>query len=468
MSRAVLPLFLAACVSNSPKSGSSTSETGDDTGTAVAAPQTAEQLATYYATYGGAEAFPAHHAWAVETLLYAEDELAAGELASARARLDALFAELPLSTEGWLEGYGTAGTNVGYPVAYAGLRMLDQILRLEPVEVRGSIQLTAVVAPCARVSRPTLPDLAPEVVELDIDPRILADDARVLEQSTALLRRWVQALSGLEVTLVVHPLAECTEVSYTDDGSVIVSYPDASAMLAAADADVGASTQLWWVIAPSGVPGDGSGYGRHFITGGMSRDTIGRPLFLSDDAWFLRKPEHLGAGDYTDVERRVYQPQWFQHELMHHLFALWPALGLEETSHQWFDRGTWPSDFVGVYEPDYYIEALDKRILDAEPSITEALQIAPPADLGDLELALLAGRYLRLPVENDWHTVEVSVSDTDITWTNAAGVSWALEVRDGRLYSAPDSPYGEQEVGVELSGEQVAALWFNGEPSTRQ
>ena len=50
MSRAALLLFLAACTASVPKSGAPTSETGDDTGTAGAAPQTAEQLATYYAT----------------------------------------------------------------------------------------------------------------------------------------------------------------------------------------------------------------------------------------------------------------------------------------------------------------------------------------------------------------------------------------------------------------------------------
>jgi hypothetical protein len=43
-------------------------------------------------------------------------------------------------------------------------------------------------------------------------------------------------------------------------------------------------------------------------------------------------------------------------------------------------------------------------------------------------------------------------------------VSWTLVVRDDSLYSAPDSPYGEQRMDVELdAGGDVAGLWFGGE-----
>ena len=86
--------------------------------------------------------------------------------------------------------------------------------------------MTAVVAPCATVTRPTLPDLEPETVELDIAPEILANDARVLELSTQLFRRWVEAITGgLKVDLRVFEMTECTTVDYTDDGAIILSYP---------------------------------------------------------------------------------------------------------------------------------------------------------------------------------------------------------------------------------------------------
>jgi hypothetical protein len=48
-------------------------------------------------------------------------------------------------------------------------------------------------------------------------------------------------------------------------------------------------------------------------------------------------------------------------------------------------------------------------------------------------------------------------------WTNRAGVSWSLEVRDGALFSGPDCRYGALPIDVELSaGGEVAALWFGG------
>lgn len=218
--------------------------------------------------------------------------------------------------------------------------MLDVTASEPDATESGTLTMTAVVAPCASVRRPTK-DGGSETVDLDIDPDILADDARVLHQSTALFRRWVQTITaGLQVELEVVELSECTTVDYTDDGSTIVSYPDATGMVDQVDGDIADRTDFWWVVAPSGVPGDGSGYDRHFITGGMGVYGAALPLFLSDDAWFLRKPEHLGQGAYSDVERRVYQPQWFQHEFMHHVYRTWPEYELEVVPHQWFDRDT--------------------------------------------------------------------------------------------------------------------------------
>ncbi len=433
----------------------------------VPAPTTDADLALFYDTYGGRDAFPDHQVDALEALLYAQDALAAGDRDAARARIDAVFEVMPLSEAVWRDEVGYAGANIGDPVAYYGLRMLDQILRRGAQPVTGSLTMTAVVAPCAQVSRPTLPDLTPETVDLDIAPSILAEDAHTLRTSTALFRSWVEAITGgLTVELVVHELSDCTTVTYTDDGSVIVSYPDAAGMVDAVPDDIADSTDFWWVVAPSGVPGDGSGYDRHFITGGMGGYGAGLPLFLSDDAWFTRKPEHLGEGAYTTVELRAYQPQWFQHEFMHHLFRTWPEYGLEDSDHQWFDRTTWPDDFEGTYEPDYYIEAIDKRLLDASPSLAEGLSAPDWAGPESLSADALVGDYERLPVQNGWH--EVTVADDDgLRWTNADGVSWSLAIIDGALWAGDDCPYGASELAVELEGDDVAALWFGGEAYVR-
>lgn len=428
------------------------------------APETAAQLEAFYGSHGGRDALPAGTTSAVEALLYGQDDIAAGDFEAARARLDAIFATRPASAASWRDDVGVHGINVGDPIAYYGLRMLDHIVRTGPLPTTATLRMTAVVAPCAEVSRPTLPDLEPETVDLSIHPDILADDARVLHQSTDLFRRWVTAITrGSDVELVVHELSTCTRVTYTDDGEVVVSYPDATAMVDAVPDEIAAGTDLWWVVAPSGVPGDGSGYGRHFITGGMGGYGIGAPLFLSDDAWFLRKPEHLGAGPYSDVERRAYQPQWFQHEFMHHLFRTWPEFELEVTGHQWFDRSTWPQDFEGIYEADYYAEAIDKRFAAASPTLADGLDVPEPPDLANVGLAAIAGSYLHEPNQNPWHEVTVTVEGDSATWSNAAGVSWSLSLRDGALFAGPDCPYGESEIFVEGDGNGgVAALWFLG------
>lgn len=430
--------------------------------------RTHAQLQVFYETYGGRAAFPAHAVAMVEGLLFAQDEIDGGDLASARARIDALLAAYPLDHPRWTDTSGLEGINIGWPIAYYGVRMLDLVASEPAATESGTLTMTVVVAPCATVRRPTLGG-GSETVELDVHPDILADDAQILHDATALIRRWLTTITrGLQVELVVHALPSCTTtVDYTDDGNLVVSYPDAADMIRRVPDDVAAGTDLWWVVAPSGVPGDGSGFDRHFITGGMGVYGAGLPLFLSDDAWFVRKPEHLGEGAYTDVERRVYQPQWFQHELMHHLFGAWPDLALEPTPHSWFDRQTWPDDFEGQYEPDYYTEAITKRLLAATPSLAEGLTAPEPVRISDP--AILAGRYQRRPVENGWHDVTVSFDKDALLWTNAAEVSWSMSVVDGRLFTGPDCPYGETEVLVRLDGdEQPEALVFNGESYIRQ
>ncbi|MEM6926054.1 MAG: hypothetical protein AAF602_03930 [Myxococcota bacterium] len=429
-------------------------------------PPTAEQLEAFYAPHGGRDAFPDVYVDLVETLLYAEDDITAGDLGGARARIDVQLAKTPWDAAAWTQDVTLHGLNVGSPVAYYGLRMLDVVASEPLATVQGTLQLTAVVATCADVRRPTLEGGA-ETVRLEVDPGILADDHAMLQQVTAVFRRWVQTITGgLEVQLAVHALSACATVDFTDDGSIVRSYPDADDMIDRVPRAIADATDFWWVIAPSGVPGDGSGFERHFITGGMGVYGAARPLFLSDDAWFTRKPEHLGTGPYSDVERRVYQPQWFQHEFMHHLFRTWPELQLEVTSHQWFDRATWPDDFEGRFEPDYYAEAIAKRFGDVTPPLAEGLPAPEPVVIDDVDV--LVGDYARLPVENGYHEVTVTTAG-GLRWTNAASVSWSLEVRDGRLFAGPDCPYGEQAVPVTLGEDgRASALFFNGEDYVRR
>ena len=280
----------------------------------MAMPKSTNQLTAFFAANGGKSGFTDNQVKALETVLFALDEIEAGQLVAARTRVDAMLAAYPLSTGGWYNGLGYRGLNLGSPIGYYAVRMLDQILTLGNPSRTGNLRMTAVVAASAAVTRPTLPDFAPETVQLGIAPEILADDARRLHLVTRLFRRWVQAISGgLHVELVVHVMNQNATVNFTREGGITVSYPDAEAMVNSVPASIANTTDIWWVVAPSGVPGDGSGYNTHFITGGMGSHSSGAPLILSDDAWFTRKPEHLGSGLYSEVELRMYQPQWLQH-----------------------------------------------------------------------------------------------------------------------------------------------------------
>lgn len=319
------------------------------------------------------ENFPESYIRSVETMIRAQDDVILGDYSAARARIDTIFATQPLSAEIWTDGQLTNGLNTGHPVGYYGIRMLDDITKVGDIETSNTIQLTAVIAMCANVERLTWPDFTTEKVDLMIDEAILSDGYKVLYESTDLFRRWIKAITqGTELNLVVHESNQCTRVNAHRENNLVISYPNYEQMLSSVPNDIAAQTDMWWVIAPSGVPGDGSGFNLDFITGGMGLIEE-RPIFLSDDAWFTRKPAHLGSGKYLEIERRSYLPQWFQHEFMHHLFQAWPEFGLEKLDHQWFNRAMWPNDFNGKFEPDYYAESIEKRFLTASPSLSKGL-----------------------------------------------------------------------------------------------
>ena len=215
------------------------------------------------------------------------------------------------------------------------------------------------------------------------------------------------------------------------------------------------------------MPGDGQGFDRHFITGALDNfSDEDLPVFISDDKWFTRKIEHLGKGPYHIIENRLYHPQWFQHEFMHHLYNKWPEFGLEDSLHQWFDRKKWPEDFEGMWEPDYYTESITKRFLTAKPSLAVGLGVRSVklASLGNISLDDVFGQYTRWPILNDWHIVTISkLNDSDLLWTNAAGVQWPLLKQNGMLLSDPNSAYGEHELLFKVVNGGVKGISFDGE-----
>ena len=430
-----------------------------------------DDLISFYEKYRSQTNFDPNQTLALEALILGQKDVEAGNLQKAKNRIDNVFSELPLSDNNWWSISNNSHCtncpiNIGGPTGYYGLRMLNQIISLGDPKGKGTLNMTAVVASCAIVTRPTLPDLKPETVNLNVAPEILENDGRALRISTDLFRNWIRAITGgLEVNLTIYTLEDCsTTVDFRDNGSIIFTHPDTYSMVSKVPENIADNTDLWWVVAPSGVPGDGSGYNRHFISGGMG-GYEGLPLILSADKWFTRKPEHMGdGGAYHEVELKAYMPQFFQHEFMHYLFSKWNEFGLEQTLHSWFDRSTWPADFEGKWEPDYYAEALKKRLLNADLPLDEGLKAPKKINFIDNEPSILVGEYNRLPIENDWHKVRVILENGSLRWINEADVSWSLEIINGELWAGDDCPYGTSKIPViSGSGSNVKSLIFNGE-----
>jgi hypothetical protein len=440
-------------------------------------------LAEWLEAYGGADVLGQQTVDAVTAYLSAEDALRADDVAEAERILDALWAQYPVTDASWGgTGWSIAGEHVGYPAAYYGLRMLTEVVAQggAPNDGAEPIQLTLVLVGCSEGIQPrTLNELAAgtgEAVELSLNADLVASSGPWVDQATWSFTKYIQAITdgALPLQVEVVELPElCLPIAVTDDGLRVAGPTDVSAVWDALPDDVVQDSNWFWVLHPSAVPTTPDFEGMEFITGGMGVHPTGAPLFLSDDLWLVRKPPHMGVGPWYEIERRVYMPQWLQHEFMHHLFRVYPEYGLEVTSHQWFDRGTWPADFEGVYEPDYYAEAVSKRLRDADPPL-ESLRygVVPDGHFADLDPTTLLGNYQRLPVENEWHEGTIAEGEDGWTWTNAAGVSWGLTPRlqEGLLRTGADCPYDDDfrleatrdpSTGAFLGG--VSGFRFSGE-----
>jgi len=427
-------------------------------------PTTRLALQEFYNSKGGKGKFPQHYRNGLEALLYGQEDVQTGNFNKARKRVENIFAKQPLYSDTWVQSHTMFGLNVGSPIAYYGLRMLDFVTRVGDIPTIGTLQMTVVVAPCASVTRVTLPNYKMETVQLKTSKGILKHDSNILHQSTDLFRRWVKAITGgLEVKLVVYKMKQCTTVTSTDQASkkIVLAYPDSTQMIRSVPDDIYGNTNFWMVIAPSSVPGDGSAYDRYFITGGMGIYGNNQPLFIADDKHFTRKISHIYNGPYSAVENRAYQPQWFQHEFMHHLYGKWSNFELEKTGHMWFDRSTWPSDFEGKWEPDYYSESIDKRLLNASPSLADGLSAYEriPSKIGNRELNIVKGLYAENQITNGWHIVYLYPSSQDenniLMWSNAAGVTWRFNRESDSLFSENSSPYGRNELKFIFAQEAV-------------
>jgi len=362
------------------------------------------------------------------------------------------------------------GINIGSPPCYYGLRMLTDTSewRVQSGVVGDAapreVQLTVLLVGQSHGVEPR------DVAELQagtgvpvthqLDGRLLEDGSRVVHESLELFEQYVLAMTegqlGVRTEVVHLPGVDLAVHAYQNGNFRFAGLEQPADVWAALSDELLAQTDWWWLIYPSHVPEQYPDFlNAEFITGGMGVGEDSRsPLFLIDDRWLVRKPPHIGSGDYSAVERRAYLPQWLQHEFFHHLFRTYPEFGLENTPHSWFNLATWPADFEGRYEADYFHEALYRRLRTATPPLHVGLRYATAdAPWDQLVLADVLGSYHHDPVQNDWHvgTITQFAGDT-LVWTNDAGVSWLLqaELEDGELLTGPDCPYYDPPDGTKF------------------
>lgn len=412
---------------------------------------------------------------ALGTFLEAQDAYRACDFDACARTLDALWRRAPPGAEAWAAlPSQPGGANFGTPTCYYALRMLGECVAwrrqqaaqagrtsTERVRARPIVLCVVLAGHSSGVSPRTNGELEANggvALAHDLDPALLANDGALVHESLELLREYALAITGgrLSIDVRIVALPELRLNVETRAGSVRTCglAPEAlDVVWAKLDASTRSTSDWWWLLYPSHVPETCPDFATtEFVTGGMASAPNGGPCFVIDDRWLVRKPPHLGRGPYSDGERRAYLPQWLQHELFHHLFHEYAELGLERESHQWFRRATWPDDFEGRFEADYYAQALEKRLRTprARPRLDLVLRYAaPPAEvLRKLTPAAFEGEYERRPIENDWHRVTLKRTGTnELQWKNAAQARWRVEwdAQRGVLAIGADSPYFDRE-----------------------
>lgn len=411
---------------------------------------------------------------ALDTLLIVEDAYWDNRPAEAQAALTKFWKQYPPSSPAWNQSASpTPRVFLGSPACYYALRMWTDVVewkiaskdqpRVTPTPLQWTIVLVGLGDGVEPRDKIQLERGEGREVERKLDKRLLKDKHSIIKQSTRLFREYVRAMSGGKVEVKLQILSRpalrvplATPQAGPGQRRFAGLAPQAIGRIWREVPDkVRDKTDWWWILYPSHVPETRPDFRRaEFLTGGMGTGPDGAsPCFIIDDRWLLRKPPHLGIGDWHEEERLAYLPQWLQHEFFHYLFRIYPDFELEKRDHQWFDLAAWPKDFVGHFEADYYHQALHKRLIPATPPLHIKMRhAAPPAKLfRNLKTDDLIGYYKHSPVLNNWHVGTISRSGSVekgkdvLVWRNSEGRKWLLrdDLKRGYLRTGEDNPYYE-------------------------
>jgi hypothetical protein len=434
--------------------------------------------------WGDPASFSLLYRQAIDAFFMAEQAYRHADYTLALQILDDFWATHPTGTREWESAVPyaqilgrTKGINFGTPGCYNALRMLTDCVRWRIRAAAAApatahiIRLTVLLVGNSSGTEPhsmkEVQEHAGSKVRHKLDASLLSDGGEIINQALFLFAEYISAITEgrlrVEVKRVLLPdldvPVEAGERRFSIaslDRSLLYAdlAPTAVASIwKSVPTNVRAVTDWWWIIYPSHVPQSCVECEQsEFITGGMVEGPDGSPAFLIDDLWLIRNPPHLGSGRFTEAERRAWLPQWLQHEFFHHLYRTYPEFRLESTSHQWFDRTTWPPDFDGRLEADYYAESVHRRLQSAKLPMHVALRYASPpqALLSKITSDMVRGKYRSEPLLNDWlqGTIEWDMapgkSPTEtLRWLNSAGVSWHLtpDLKNGQLQTGVDNPY---------------------------
>ena len=303
------------------------------------------------------------------------------DYATAQKLLRALWSEVPPGDPAWKKLQRESAlllsvADFGNPPAYSALRMLTDCVewRLKndgPAAPETTLQLAIVLVGRSAGPEPATPaEFARREGRLTTNTLDTALDGARGEQlfndAYWLFDEYILAMTGgrTRVKRVFVRLPEFTLPVGLHQRGIEITHQAGEQVWAAVPENIRRATDWWHLVYPSHVPKGAAFANEAFVTGGMRRGPApGRSMcFVSEDLKFLRTANQNGRRLLSDVERSVALSQWLQHEFFHYLFSSYPQLGLEAISHQWHDRKTWPADFTGNVEADYYAEALHKRL----------------------------------------------------------------------------------------------------------
>ncbi|MBW2579061.1 MAG: hypothetical protein JRE38_13510 [Deltaproteobacteria bacterium] len=406
-----------------------------------------------------------HYTASVTAFLLAKSEYESGLYGEAMSRLDSLWAQYPVGDSVWWSIFGETpfGLNLGTPPAYYGLRQLTDMTEWRlanpghpgaPRTIKLSVLMVGHSSGIEPRNLEQLETGGGVPVTHDLDVRVPLDDYAVVHESLGLFKEYIHTITKwileIDAQIIALPNLDVAVEAWTSNGVTYAGMSNYTQPFASVSESDIESTDWWWIVYPAHIPEQYDDFQyTGFIAGGMGRGPNGGPCFIADDRWLVRVPGHLGLGTYEPRERMTYLPQWLQHEIFHHFYQVWHEFGLEEEPHQWFDQGTWPADFEGQFEPDYFHESVFKRLHSAELPFHVGLRYATAdAPWDEIELDDILGYYERLPVNNAWQAGNIWLDGAQLRWQNTAGVSWNLapDLAGGALQIGPDCPYYDENV----------------------